>query len=125
MLNILSILTYAASLVGKDDRFIILDEEHVLDSKTGVKFHLYDDYFKLTHDDKLVAVKSDFTGKEQDAIFAIKVAIAGNETMEQKKALYQQKQAARRANLASLYENPIPTKTNEPVEEQNTVQYGG
>lgn len=124
MLNILSILNFIALDAQRNpERFKVIDDQHLLDTKTGIKLHLYDDYFKITHDNAIVATKGDFTEDEQKAIWRIKQSITDPVISEEKRKNYQIATKARREALASLFENPKPILA--PTPEESTVEYTG
>lgn len=126
MLNIASILNFIATQVQRDpERFSIIDDKHLLDVKTGVKLHLYDDYFKLTHDNDILATKGDFTEQEQKTVWQIKENISDPMVIEERNNNYQHELAERREKLAAMFENPKPTLDTSPTPEANTVEYLG
>jgi hypothetical protein len=60
-------------IVRGDQRFQIVDHEHVRDTKTGIKLHLYDDKpFKVTLNDDYLADMRDFKLDEQTVMQEIK-----------------------------------------------------
>lgn len=127
MLSILSILQFiAANIKQSPDRFVILDDQHVLDTKTGVKLHLYDDYFKITHAEKVIATKSDFSEEEQQALWSIKKEIANPEVELDKAKNYQAHVKLRRQTLSGLFETPTPViEIIPPIAEEDTTAYSG
>ena len=84
MLNIASILKFIQqSLIDNSDRYVVTDEEHILDTHTGIELHIYDDWFKITHDDNVIATMRDFdTTIEQPIVWEIKALITPAETMK-------------------------------------------
>ena len=106
------------------DRFVILNDEHVLDSKTGVEFHLFDEDFKVTHGDKTIATKQDFTEDEQTYLMTVKYKITDPVLSKERKEKYPLELKARREHFASLFENPVPTIAT-LVEEEGTDEYIG
>ena len=125
MLNIKSILKFVLlSMEGGADRFVVVDDEHVLDSKTGIEFHLFDEDFKITHGDKVVATKNDFSQEEQACVMQMKYKITDPELSRERKENYPMELKARREHFAALFETPEPTiKTM--IEEEDTVDYKG
>jgi hypothetical protein len=126
MLKLSSILNHILKGVRADDtRFIVEGDEHITDTSTGVTLHVYDNWFKLTHDDDNVIVKEDFTAEEQALIWEIKKLITPAHVLEEREANYKPLQKARRAKLSELYESPTPLATNAPVAEENATDYIG
>jgi len=129
MLNIESVLEYIRDEIMADsERFEILSDEHVLDTKTGVKLHVYDDWFKMTRDGETIATMRDFdTGIEQPIIWQIKGLITDPELMEQKKLDYMPMIKERRKVLSDLFEDPEPVnyEDKEVVTEVGTTKYIG
>lgn len=125
MLNIESILNHVLSGVTTGDtRFEVIDDEHVLDRKTGVELHVYDDWFKLTHNDEIVATKNDFTNAEQGVVWQIKQTITSAETRRDKETNYKSLLDGRRVELSRLYEQPTPVAET-VVAEVGTEEYTG
>jgi len=126
MLNISSILKHIyTGVINKDPRFTVIDDEHIIDTKTGVKIHLYDDWLKMTHDDKKVIRMNDFTQKEQEILWKLKESVTDPEKSRMKREQYPELIKARRKRLSDLYENPIPMIHKHPIEEDNTDEYTG
>ena len=124
MLNIKSILTFVHDgIKNKDVRFTVEDDEHIIDHKTGVEYHLYDDDGKITRGNVLVAKLTYFTKEEREVLFAIKKLISSPELLQKKIAHYPVMVAERRQHLSDLYEKPQPAKLPEPEPEANTVPY--
>ena len=90
MLKIESILEYIRdAIMAESDRFQVIDDEQILDVDTGVKLHVYDDWFKVSHNDKIIATMRDFdTYVEQPIVWEIKTLISNPETMEENKQNY-------------------------------------
>ena len=125
MLNIKSILKFVVSSMEAGlDRFVIINDEHVIDSKTGIEFHLFDEDFKITHGDKVIATKQDFTEDEQNHVMTMKYNITDPELSKERKEKYPLELKARREHFADLFENPEPTIPT-LVEEEGTVDYVG
>ena len=124
MLSIHSILKYIHQNLS-DPRYQKLDEEHILDSKTGIELHMYDDWFKMTKDDEIIATMGDFTSDEQECIWAIKQAVADPVKAKMKADDYHKDMAARRSNLSMLFEKPEPVANKQPVVEEDTKAYQG
>jgi len=126
MLNIESILTHIYEEVKKQSpRFVISDDEHIIDTKTGITLHMYDNWFKITYNDANVIVKDDFTTEEQAKVWTIKQLITPPEVLENRKINFKPLQDARRVKLSSLFEKPIPGSLNIPVAEEDTIPYIG
>lgn len=122
MLNIKSILEYIRNNINNTKRFRIVDEEHLVDNFTGVKLHLYDDYFKVSRGDTTVATSSDFTPEEQEILWEIKKSITPAATVEAKTNNRLALLKARRSSFSKLYETPEPLFS---VEEEETTPYTG
>ncbi len=126
MIDIAKILTYVYNGVKADDpRFVVEDDEHVLDTKTSIEYHLYDDGGKVTYGDKVVARLEFYRKNEQDILMAIKKLITDPKVMEQKIAHYPVMVKEAREAFADYYENPRPIVNKEPVAEENTTDYQG
>lgn len=126
MVNIKDILIYVHNGVkAKHPRFTVEDDEHVLDTKTGVEFHLYDDGGKVTHGDTVIAKMGYFTEQEKAVLFAIKKLITDPKVVAEKVAHYPVLVKEARASFSKLFEQPNPPKCLGPTEEENTVPYKG
>lgn len=126
MLNIESILNHVLqSVLAGDERYEVVDDEHIVDRKTGVSIHVYDDWFKVTHGDEVVVTKNDFTPVEQSIFWKIKNTITSAETRANKENNYKALQETRRVHLSSLYEKPTPLDDNLPVAEVGAEVYTG
>lgn len=127
MLNIESILMHVLQgITAKDPRFQVISDEHVLDTKTGVTIHVYDDWFKLTREDENVITKNDFTDAEQNVVWQIKQVITPPEVLKEKEVNYKPLQDHRRAQLSYLYEQPTPIPdVNNVQPEPDTTEYTG
>ena len=109
MLNINSIFKFLHDELTKgSSRIVKIDDEHLIDSKTGVEYHLYDDEFKITHNDDLIAKGAYFTKGEQSTMWAIKDLITDPVEVARKKEAYPMTVKTARERLSSLYENPQP-----------------
>ena len=126
MLNILSILTFILNgITNGDTRFIIIDDRHVMDSTTGVKYHLYDSYVKVTFDDKVIAESGYFTQEEQKMLWGIKEAITDPTVLKKNKDEYEQVVYDGRKTLSELYMKPNPPADLLPKPEPDTTVYEG
>ena len=126
MLNIRSILVFIyEGIKRKDQRFKIEDDEHILDTKTGVELHLYDNTGKITHGEDIVAEMAYFTPEEQHVLLEIKKLITDPEKVKQKIAHYPVMVSEARARFAGLFENPEPVNIMNPIAESNTTNYSG
>ena len=127
MLEIESILDYIREGVLSDpERFEVVDDEHVIDTKTGVELHVYDDWFKITRDGETIATMQDFdTGVEQPIIWKIKGLITEPEVMEQKKIHHMSMIKQRRKSLSDLFESPEPVAHEHIIPESETTKYTG
>jgi hypothetical protein len=126
MVNIKDILMYVyAGVKNKGTRFTVEDDEHILDTKTGVEFHLYDDGGKITHGEKIVAKLEFFTREEQEVLMEIKKLITDPEVIKKKIAHYPVMVRESREAFANLFESPQPVEQKGPVLEENTTPYRG
>ena len=126
MLNIHSVLKFI--LLGLEDaveRFKIVDDEHVIDSHTGVELHLYDGWFKLTRGDDVIIEMINFSEDEKQVLWDIKTIITEPATMKEREDNYISNTQKRRQKLSDLFENPQPLKVKSPVMETGTVDYTG
>lgn len=124
MLSIASILRHVKDNIHVLDRYQIIDDEHVLDTHTGAKFHLYDDWFKITYADKMIVRASDLAPHEQEIIWELKQTITDPSLVQQRLKEYPEKLRMRREHLSKLFEHPQPVA--KPVEvEEETVEYMG
>lgn len=127
MLNIESILRHIKNgIVGGNERFVIIDDEHVIDNATGIKLHIYDDWFKVTHDDDVIATMRDFDiDIEQPIVWEIKALITPAELMEKKKSSYMSDIRSKREKLSGYFESPEPIVAKQPIVEEETTEYTG
>ena len=126
MLNIKTILDFVHRGVATSDaRFLVMDDEHVKDTKTGVEFHLYDDGGKITHDEKIIAKVEYFTEEEKAVLFEIKKLITDPAIVAKKLAHYPVMIKEARATFSGLFEKPNPPVNKEPAVEPNTQPYRG
>ena len=127
MLNISSVLKFIRDGVQSGmERYVVVDDEHIIDNITGLKLHIYDDWFKFTHDGDLVATMRDFdTNVEQPLIWEIKALITRPETIEQRKSEYLPMIKKRRGNFSNFLENPTPVTPKHVVMEDDTDEYTG
>ena len=126
MLNILSILKYMHTNLPHDkERYVVLDSEHIMDTKTGVELHTYDDWFKFTRDGETVAKMSDFTPQEQEVVWEIKKSITDPAVIKKMEEDYPVRLKERREALSNLFEYPEPVINKNPVMEEDTEEYQG
>lgn len=126
MLNILSILNYIKKCVEDlHERVYVMDDEHIKDTKTGLEFHLYDDYFKATYDDKLVLKMSDLSEQEQMVVWEIKQLITDPDKVKERKEEYPKMMKKHRMEFSELFENPNPVASRGPEMEEDTQEYMG
>ena len=124
MYEIKSILEFVHSGVVKGHpRFTVASHEHILDTETGVEFHLHDDYSKLTKGDEVLATSFDMTDAEKSILWGIKEAITPHDVMHQMKQQYFDSKYAKRRAVSHAYENPEPVQSLQP--ESDTKPYLG
>ena len=115
-------------MVSGSNRLVKIDDEHFKDVKTGVVFHLYDDYFKITYDDEVIARSNHFTPEEQAIIWKMKAALQDPESLKRKREEYPTKVKEARERLSKLFEKPVPVEDVSPlavVAESGTSDYKG
>lgn len=110
---------------NQHERFHVVDDEHIYDTVTGVKVHMYDDWFKMTHADKKIVTMSDFTPREQEILWKLKQLVTDPEKSRQRAIEYPVKQRERRAALSHYFENPSPAAPTHVKVEEDTVEYTG
>ncbi len=126
MLEIKSILAYILSSVQKKDpRITIIDYEHIVDNKTGIKIHMYEDWFKVTHEDETIITYLNFTEEERDLVLDIKEAITPPKMFKEIQENRVPIQLARRKKLSDLFERPTALVDTTPVAEAGAVAYRG
>ena len=126
MINIRDILMYIYNGVkNKQVRFKVEDDEHILDTKTGVELHLYDDTLKVTYGDEVIAKMGYFTEAEKEVLFGIKKLITDPKVVAKKQAHYPTMIKEARVRFSDLYAKPNPPTCMGPVEETNTIPYKG
>ena len=126
MLNIKTIFKFIEEgLESKLDRFVVLNDEHILDTKTGVEFHLFDEDFKITHGDKVIATKQDFTTDEQSCVMEMKDFITDPQLAKERREKYPIELKKRREKFSDLYEYPEAAVNPNSIVEEDTVEYLG
>ena len=127
MLKISDILMYVyRGVKAKDTRFTVVDDEHICDTKTGVKYHLYDDTTKITYGDKTIIKQVHFTPEEQTILFELKKLITDPETVAKKTAEYPKVLHQARQSFSDLYETPSPMPAKvAPTAEVDAKPYTG
>ena len=127
MLNLASVLNYIKNgIEEKIERYEIIDEEHVLDTVSGIKLHVYDDWFKMTHNGVVIATMRDFDrATEQPIIWEIKLLITPEGVAKERKDNYLKDIMERREQLSLRFEHPEPVSTGEIPIEQSTEEYNG
>jgi len=125
MLKISSILEFIKKgLKERSERFVILDDEHVMDNETGVELHLFDKNFKITHGDKVVLTTNDLATQEQDIVMAIKEIITSPEKSKELRGKYFNETRLRREEFSSLFEDPRKPISDKLIED-DTDEYLG
>ena len=126
MLSILSILKYVLTSMEKgSDRFVIIDDAHILDEQTGVKYHLYDDFFKMSYNGEVVIKSPHFTDEEQGVVWKIRNIITDPAVIKEQMEKYPEVVASNRAKLSHLYEHPEPVPDRRPKAEPDATEYTG
>lgn len=126
MLNIASILAHVYSgLKANLERYIVIDDEHVLDIATGVKYHLYDDWYKVSHDEKVLLKKDQFTKDEQEILWKVKKLITDPEKSKRLAQEYPKAVQSSRERFSKLYEHPVPVPNKFSSLESGTEEYKG
>ena len=126
MLNILSILKHIHDgIQNADPRYTVQDDEHILDTKSGVLLHVYDSWFKITYDGSNIITKDDFTEDEQSQFWAIKKLITTPEKLKEMEDKYKPLQLERRKRMSELFENPTPVNVLQPTAEEGATAYAG
>ena len=124
MYEIKSILEFVhTGVVGKHPRFHVTDHEHILDTETGVEYHLYDDYSKVEKAGQVLATSFDMTEAEKAILWGLKEAITPPEVMHQMKQSYYDSKYANRQAVSHAYEHPEPVQSLQP--ESGTQPYLG
>lgn len=129
MLNVNGILKAILKDITEGSEVIrVIDDQHFIDTMTGVEFHLYNgyyDYFQMTRDGEKPVSISSFTPEEAKTVMEIKEAITDPQTALDKKENYEMHLMQDRERFSSWFENPKPAKeffqakieTEEDVEE--------
>lgn len=103
----------------------ILADDCILDTKTGMKYHLYDDYCEMSHNGKKVMAMNYLSKEEQDVIWKVKQAITDPATVEQKRANYPAMVQQQREMFSHHYENPEPVMPSHIDESMEGEEYAG
>ena len=127
MLKIESILNHIKNGISTgSDRYDVIDDQHVLDLKTGVKLHLYDDWFKISRNDEIIATIQDFDPSvEHQIIWEIKELITPVGVAEKKKATHMDSVKKRREVLSGLFEVPEQLLSTSIPMEVGATEYIG
>lgn len=128
MYNIQSIFEWALEQIKlKNPRFKVAEDyEHVLDTHTGIEFHLYDKWSKVTHGDTVVITSHDLTQDECATLWQIKMAITPDAVKQEQEKYASRKTYKRREKLSDFFMNPKPVKVPESVvPEADTTPYLG
>ena len=125
MLNIKSILERLLhEITSKTGRVEVKDWERILDTKTGVELHIFDNSLRAMHDGNEIIRSDGLTEQEKDVVWQIKEVIAGPEKMMRRAEEYPSVIAAQREAFADHFENPQPIFDG-VIEEQGTEEYKG
>lgn len=126
MLSLHSILMFIHdNLKSNPERFKIVDEEHILDNKTGVELHLYDNWFKLTREGETIATIADFTKDEQEVVWKIKMQLTTPEKVKEKRDRFLELAAEKRMKVSELFEYPTSLNDNKVEAETDVEAYTG
>lgn len=126
MLNIQSIFKHVLTeLMQKSPRIKVIDSEHIYDTKTGAKYHMYDEYFKITYDGEPILKTGHLTPEEQSVIWEIKQLITDPMEAQKKMEEYPAMLKKKREQFSEIYEHPSPPMSKEPMVEANTTEYQG
>ena len=124
MYEIKSILDFVHEGVTENHpRFEVLDSEHVLDTATGIKYCLWDDYSTVKKGDEVIATSFDMTEAEKAVLWGIKEAITPPKVLQRKKKHYYDTKYANRQAVSHAYEHPEPVHSLQP--ESDTKPYLG
>lgn len=123
-LGIKSILDFILkALMQKDPSIDVLDDMHIMDTHTGVEYHLYDTHSKITHGDDEIMTSFDMTPEEQKVLWDIKQIITDPVTTANKKENHHELLRGRRKEFSHLYAEPQPLVDDSLQPEENTVPY--
>jgi len=127
MLNIASVLNFIKKGLAEGlERYVVNDDEHIIDKLSGVELHIYDDWFKITHQGKVIATMRDFdTTIEQPIVWDIKALITSPDVMSDRKENFMVDIKQRRGVLSDIFENPEPVVNEGIVLEDETEEYNG
>jgi len=122
MIDILAVLKAVLVDLEDDNKAVtVIDDMHIVDNTSGVKFHLYDEHFQMTRGEERPVSVSSFTEEEQAVIMEIKELITPNQISETKKQNYHKYLVDNRTRFAGWYTNPIPS--NHVVAEEDVQPY--
>ena len=126
MLNISSILKFVLhSVQNGDTRMTVIDDMHIMDTKTGVEYHLYDDYCKMTYKGENILTISYLTKDEQSTIWDLKQLITDPAKAKEKQDNYPAVMTKQREIFSGLYENPEPVMPDYAPAENTGEEYVG
>lgn len=123
-LNLQSVLEYILTAISRQDPKVkVIDDKHVFDTHTGIKYHLYDTHSKVTHGDDTVLTSFDMTQDEQQVLWQIKELITPSDVAKYKNENYHELLRGRRKVFSDHYSSPSPVEDLEITPERNTVTY--
>lgn len=128
MYSIQSIFEWVLQQVTeKSPRFKVMEDyEHVLDTHTGIDFHLYDKWSKITHGDSVVLTSHELTPDESGVLWQIKMAITPDAVKQEQEKYATRRVYKKREKLSDYFMTPRPIKPAEPiVPETDTKKYEG
>lgn len=129
MYNIQSILEWMMHQIhSKNPRFEISpDYMHVKDNHTGIEYHLYDNWSKITHGDNTIATSHELTEDENKILWKIRELITPPNVMQQHQSNFHQRIYDKRSELAEHYATPKPVESKQShiVAEKGTKPYKG
>ncbi len=123
MLNINSILKSVLHEVQeKSESINVVDEYHVVDTISGVEFHLYDDYFQMTKGDEKPISVSRFSEGEKATIMELKNLITDPLVTQDKLDNHDQYVSNDRQRFADWFQNPNPVVEHGGVKEEEGTE---
>jgi len=108
-------------IANGDERYKIIDDGEIFDVSSGIKLHIYDEWFKITHNDEVVATMRDFNvNTEQPIMWEIRQLITDPEKVKDEKKNHMKYIEERREMLSGLLLNPTAISEIAQGEEEYT-----